>query len=285
MSRDKKISLIGFDTFETDAFETYLEKMAKKGWLLEKYESFMTFRKIEPQALKFHIEPIPGASIFDSDASFPSSTEETSAEDFPRWKKCCSNNFFLIYYAERDLPPEKEFLDREARFRALAGPFIRRQAPVYIFLILFLMAGTIFLIRSAGLSDSLVILALADIFFIVLFLRPLIWYFRGKHALRHDKPLPSSSYGMKRLWNCFSMGCALALILFYLYRDFFEEGSLRTILTFLSSLGLSAICVGLTVFIRSAEDISRGGKKLAYIMAVIIVGGIYFLVVNQIFGI
>ena len=64
-----------------------------------------------------------------------------------------------------------------------------------------------------------------------------------------------------------------------------EEGSLRTVLTFLSSLGLSAICVGLTVFIRSAEDISRGGKKLAYIVAVIIVGGIYFLVVNQIFGI
>ena len=30
MSGDKKISLIGFDTFETDAFETYLEKMAKR---------------------------------------------------------------------------------------------------------------------------------------------------------------------------------------------------------------------------------------------------------------
>ena len=44
------------------------------------------------------------------------------------------------------------------------------------------------------------------------------------------------------------MGCALALILFYLYRDFYEEGSLRTILTFLSSLGLSAICVGLDSF-------------------------------------
>lgn len=78
MSREKKFRLNWYQTNDSEAMAAKLEKMAAKGWLLEKVSNFgWTYRRAEPAQVKYTITYFPDASVFDS---APTERQETYAD-------------------------------------------------------------------------------------------------------------------------------------------------------------------------------------------------------------
>ena len=50
---------------DSEAIIAYLEKMARRGWLLEKIHPCLTFRRIEPENLTYDVTYFSDASVFD----------------------------------------------------------------------------------------------------------------------------------------------------------------------------------------------------------------------------
>lgn len=66
MSRDTKRQLCWYQFDDTEAIARYMEKMAGKGWLLEKVDNwFFTYRRAEPAQIKYTVTFFPEASVFD----------------------------------------------------------------------------------------------------------------------------------------------------------------------------------------------------------------------------
>ena len=86
--------------YDHSGISIYLEKMARKGWLLEKIGNyFWKFRKIDPQELKFSVTYFPPASVWDP---APSEQEETFREycEDAGWKLAASNAQLQVFYTE-----------------------------------------------------------------------------------------------------------------------------------------------------------------------------------------
>ena len=78
MSREKKFRLNWYQTNDSEAMAAKLEKMAAKGWLLDKVSNFgWTYRRAEPAQVKYTITYFPDASVFDP---APTEGQETYAD-------------------------------------------------------------------------------------------------------------------------------------------------------------------------------------------------------------
>ena len=62
---DKKRRLEAFSFYDHTGIEQHLERMAEKGWLVEKVGYLWTYRRIEPQKLTFCVSYFPKASLFE----------------------------------------------------------------------------------------------------------------------------------------------------------------------------------------------------------------------------
>ena len=64
--RDKKRRIQTFSFFNHTAISEHLEKMAQKGWMIERLTSFgWIYRRIKPQKIHFTVSYYPKASEFD----------------------------------------------------------------------------------------------------------------------------------------------------------------------------------------------------------------------------
>lgn len=85
---------------------SYLEKMALKGWMLEKMDNFTwTFRAIEPQKLRFAIAYYTEATEFDSVLS-ENQLEFIEYCTNSGWKFVSSSVFLYVFYTESENTPE-----------------------------------------------------------------------------------------------------------------------------------------------------------------------------------
>lgn len=67
MSKNKKRQMIWYQVDDGEAVSRQLEKMARKGWLLEEADNlFYTYRRSEPSAVRYTVTFFPDASCFDS---------------------------------------------------------------------------------------------------------------------------------------------------------------------------------------------------------------------------
>lgn len=83
---DTKHQLIRYSLYDQPALEKHFEKMASKGWLIEKITNFtFQFRRIKPENLKFTVNFFPDASEFDPHPSIKQKMmEEFASKD--GWK-------------------------------------------------------------------------------------------------------------------------------------------------------------------------------------------------------
>lgn len=66
MSRDRKRQFSWYQVDDTEAVARHLEKMAGKGWLLEKVDNwFFTYRRSQPEKITYTVTFFPEASVFD----------------------------------------------------------------------------------------------------------------------------------------------------------------------------------------------------------------------------
>ena len=110
MMKDTKKILCHFSFYDQVKIQEKLEEMAEQGWMVDKPGSFMwTFKRIEPQKLRFSVTYFPGASEFD-----PGPTEgELTKLDFcarDGWKLAMRWGVMQIFYHEDEgaVPIETE---------------------------------------------------------------------------------------------------------------------------------------------------------------------------------
>ncbi|MEW6623055.1 MAG: DUF2812 domain-containing protein [Bacillota bacterium] len=95
----------GFFSLDYKAMETYLEKMAQEGWMLEKVGRFTAkFKAIEPQNLKFYVDLFKDGGPFSGEnhdyvKDYRGLCEETG------WHYITSQDYLQFFYAQGDQNP------------------------------------------------------------------------------------------------------------------------------------------------------------------------------------
>jgi len=104
MSDIKREFLPLYSYYDRQGMATHLEKMAAKGWLLEKMGAYCwRYRRIEPKELTFAVTYFPKATQFDP---FPAEGLETFREFCAEagWVLACDNAQVQIFYNENPDP-------------------------------------------------------------------------------------------------------------------------------------------------------------------------------------
>lgn len=102
--KDTKRRLEWFSYYDHTGLEAHLERMAERGWLLEKIGNFTwRYRRIEPKKLTFCVSYFPRASLFDPE---PSQEQETFYDFCAHtgWTLAASSAQMQIFYNQRPNP-------------------------------------------------------------------------------------------------------------------------------------------------------------------------------------
>ena len=101
---DKKMRLELHDFLNRDGICRHLEKMAEKGWLLEKMGGLMwTYRRISPQKLKFALYYSPTADEENAEAM----EKQNAFYEMCRhdgWEFACADWGMQVFYNQRPDP-------------------------------------------------------------------------------------------------------------------------------------------------------------------------------------
>ena len=153
----KKIRLETLTFYDHTAIAAHLEKMAARGWMIERIANFgWIYRKIEPTRLHFAVSYYPKASEFDPE---PSEAQKTFLDFCAHsgWTLACTSAQMQIFYNNREnaVPIETDpVLELETIHRSCKRTFFPAQA---VLLILGLLMGTFFIINL--IADPIDILA------------------------------------------------------------------------------------------------------------------------------
>ena len=102
--RNKKRRMEFFSFYNHTSITAHLEKMARKGWLLEEIRrNTWIYRRIEPKMLRFAVSYYPKASEYDPEPS----PEQRDFWDFcahTGWVLACTSAQMQIFYNERENP-------------------------------------------------------------------------------------------------------------------------------------------------------------------------------------
>ena len=153
----KKIRLETLSFYDHTAITTHLEKMASKGWMIERIANFgWIYRKIEPAPLRFAVSYYPKASEFDPD---PSEAQKTFLDfcAYSGWTLACTSAQMQIFYNDRENPIPIEtdpLLELETIHKACKRTFFPAQA---MLLVLGLIMGAFFVMNL--IADPIDILA------------------------------------------------------------------------------------------------------------------------------
>ena len=133
--KNRKRRLEAFSLYDHTGIERHLERMVKRGWLLEKISSFgWIYRAIEPQSLKFTVTYYPAASEFDPE---PSEKQQTYW-DFCRqdgWKLAAASAQMQVFYSEQEKPYPID-TDPLLQLQSVRKTMKKGYLPVYLILLL-----------------------------------------------------------------------------------------------------------------------------------------------------
>ena len=117
---DIRIVLIEFYSYEIDALETYLEEMALKGWMLEKFSNlYIKFRKIEPKNIKYKIDMVNDVAL-NKELGKKLSLEYREKLQELGWSYSCECNKLQVFYKENE---EKKSIIRKRENKDIQALF------------------------------------------------------------------------------------------------------------------------------------------------------------------
>ena len=258
-----------------------LEKLAAKGWFLERADNWgWTLRRGKPAQVRYAVTYFPGASVFDPG---PTEDQETYA-DYCRaagWEFVSS--YGPVQYFRSDLPdPAPIETDEGAKLEAIHRTKTKNtllaSGLVLVVLAIF-WSGQLRVLRQTPLSvlsDNvrLAILAVFLILSLCAVIAPvdyLIWYFRSKRSVENGGACLPSRTWLRSAANILLLSCPAALLGVVLA----AAGSVRRIALFLVLLALQFLPYAAlwTVFLllrRRGRD--RDAVRKGYIIAAVIAG-------------
>lgn len=206
--KKKKRRMELFSFCDRSGIKNHLEKMAEKGWLLEKISTFLwTYRRIEPQKIHFCVTFYPDASEF----APGSSEEQQEFQDFcahTGWNLAVSRGQMLIFCNERDNPVPIE-TEPEVEIEAIHEGMVKMTLiPYGILMALSLLLGVFILLLplsnpTAALADpSILFLIFDDMLLSLLCMIEisgyLLWRYRAQKAAEHGEFLDSGRWMTRR---------------------------------------------------------------------------------------
>lgn len=193
-----------YSFFDHTGIERHLEKMAAKGWLIEKLGYLWRYRRIEPQDVRFAVVYYPEASEFDPDK--PSEGELTFWDFCAQagWVKAVSRAQMNIFYhkdanavpIETDAALQVKTLHRSMKKEPLIASFLLLAVAVWM---LFDACKSFVTNFAAAISRTTVLIGLLD-WALLLALCALelggyyLWRRRAKRAAERGVFLPTRSY-------------------------------------------------------------------------------------------
>lgn len=186
-----------FTFFNVTAICSRLEKMAAKGWMIERIvNTGWVYRRMEPRKLHFAVSFYPKASEFDPEPSL----EQQTFIDFcahTGWQLACTSAQMQIFYNDRENPIPIE-TEPQLEVDAIHASVLKSMLPAYLVLFLIvLLQGGLFLSGFLGdpirtLSDpSRILVGLCSVCCLILFVTELTCYFRW-----YGKAVPAAEQGL-----------------------------------------------------------------------------------------
>ena len=289
MTGKKKRRLVWYLPWDGTYAARHLEKMARKGWRLEKAGNpFWTYRKAEPAALRYAMTYFPAASVFDSG---PTGEQMTYADYCAAagWELVSNYGPLQIFVNERTDPVPIE-TDEGEKLTAIHGAMKKMLllpygalAAVWIFnLALRLNLGSYYAILSTFSSNQQLLFLLAIALLILVSLGMivdyLVWYFRSRRAVEQGGACLPSHTRPRLLFQWTILAIAMAALL---GPWGYKSGGqwLPFVLTVLViTFFLLAGCYGLLHLLKSMAG-SRSFNRGAYIAGAIILSFLCMAVV------
>lgn len=209
---NNKYVLFNFIPYEYKYLEIYLERMALKGWKLNKISgNFLKFIKVEPQKLKYLVTLLEKASSIDGEDS-DTSLEYKNYYKESEWNFVCENGKTLIFYCENYSENIEINTDERKKFNNISKESFKSLIPILVLAILFSITqynSTLGSYDSRFLADdSQLFLTVAIGLFALNALMEvtsyLIWWIRGIKALKNNENVNyqcCSIYKFRRISN------------------------------------------------------------------------------------
>lgn len=293
-----KLRLEPFSFYNHTEIVSHLEKMAAKGWMIQKITPFgWKYQRIEPRQIHFAVSYYPKASEFDPE---PSESQKTF-HDFcahTGWKLVCTSAQLQIFYNEQENPTPIEtepVLELESIHKSVMKSFL----PVHGVLLLFaVIQGWLSMLALTGnpiafLSDITQLLTafcwvLLAIICIVEMVCYISWYHRAKEAAEHGEFLktPSTAKAQKMVVFAVVLGWLYWILDGMLHGD----GIRRWIapLMCLYMLVLVAAVNGMKVFLKWRKASRNMNRVLtiltSFVLAFTLLGVIFWATANGIFS-
>ena len=261
--RDKKRRLEFYSYYDYTGISEHLEKMAKKGWMIESMSNFgWVYRRIEPQNLKFSVSYFSKASEFDPE---PSDKQKEFIDycEHTGWKFACSSAQLQVFYNEDENATPIE-TDYELEFETINKSIKKSVLPSYILLIGVFLLKIIYDINNAIDNPinyfshymnifSTLCMIFAIVHIVIDITNYYIWYSKVKKICKYNSSIKSAntvlfnriiSYAILSLFGVF-------LILGLLYASAIERLSYILIIFFTAILFV--IVTGIKKFLKKKK--------------------------------
>lgn len=214
-----------FRLYELPAMAVWFQKMALKGWMIRKINggNFYGFEKTEPRDLLFSVEVIGNMSLLSAE-NCEVALDYREYREQAGWEFCCSSRAIQVFCssAKKEIIPVEtdEKLEFEAIWKQTRKQIISQSllALFWLFFVFF-RATAKSLLRGSVFSSRLIILILC-IFLLTDNMRGLVWYFKGKKALKEFRKVPYHGRDGKRSFGNLMLAAELLIVIgffFYIY--------------------------------------------------------------------
>ena len=272
----KKRRLAWYLPWDGTYVERRLEKMARKGWRLEKADNlFWTYRRAEPADLRYAMTYFPAASVFDSG---PTGEQMTYADYCAAagWEMVSTYGPLQIFVNDRPDPVPIE-TDEGEKLTAIHGamkkmlllPYGALAAVWLVNLLLRLNPRSYYSILSTFSSNQQLLLLLAIALLVLLSLGMvgdyLVWYLRSRRAVERGGTCLPSHTRPRLIFQGTILAVAMAALLVPFAYAFGGRGLLFALAILGCVLLLLAGVYGLLRLLKSMDG-SRSFNRVVYVV-------------------
>lgn len=284
----KRYSGWGVKDYETDALVEYLEKMASRGWLLEKMmaSGLMEFRQEEPQELRYAVDFVPGSSVFESGGR-EAAVKIRECWEEAGWQFVCASYRWQIFCSrEKQEPLETDETVRLERMKKLVFSRSRLLSLAVLAAIFGAVLCLAWRDTARAVASNMTVMGSLYIVVWMVFLAVDLaldfrWFQKAGKAAKIGEEAPKTSLQRVRLRTVFWLLFALAFLALMVARQVGGGG-------FLLHFGRSLIGILIAGWILSAVrekwERSRTGKAVLYIAVTCTVLMVWFFLFDAVFG-
>ncbi|TGE36841.1 DUF2812 domain-containing protein [Desulfosporosinus fructosivorans] len=266
--RDIKITFFNFLPYECVAAEEYLELMAVKGWLLESIMgSFLKFKKIEPQRIKYSVDVLHKVSIFDRKDS-DVALEYRDYCQTAGWNYVCQKGKIQIFYTVDTKRTISIHTDEAEKFKSVFKASLYYVGSQFLITLLFifnLYMQLFSLPTDFALGSNLgilVIVGMASVIFMnsIEIISFFLWVIKASSKLKENKFMPYNNYNQLRTKNILKSTYGLITLFILLKFSVYDKqgGDGFNI----SILMLMCIPILIMIFVKNFINKKRFSKKI-----------------------